>query len=233
MTANFFNGFPVTKVKRGSVTMEDFLGKIAEEILSLFKRNYRRPKLWIGIMCIAIAVILLMPYIYSNFFYFNRIEKRIEILNQVMNLDSSMIKNNAIFEHEYQAILNEMSINQERSINTVINKINNFISGISKSNNLIENRTAKFLTGALWMIILMVCVPFMNTFDKRSDKILAFFIIAILALVLGFICMVIPIVITPMVNYIGMPLIQLLIVIAIAIKSNKKKVRTVVPDATL
>jgi ABC-type multidrug transport system fused ATPase/permease subunit len=200
--------------------MGDFLGKFAEEILSIFKRNYKRPKLWIGIICIGAVFILLIPYIDANFFYYNRMEKRVAILEQVMNLDINKIKSNDVFNAEYQALLDEMSQNKERSINTAINKMINYLTGLYNSKSE-GNEVLKFITGALWLIFILICIPFMNTFNKRSDKLLAFIIIAILTCIVGIIFMKIPIIITPMVNYIGIPAVQFVIIILLIIKSRK------------
>lgn len=203
--------------------MGEFLGKISDEILGLFKRNYKRPKLWIIIISFSFVFVLLIPYIDANFFYYNRMEKRIAILDQVMKLDPNIIKNNDVFNWKYQSILNAISQNEERSINSVMNKMISFFSGMSRENNLAENRLLKFFTGALWLIILTICVPFMDTFKKKSDKIMAFFVVAILAFIIGFICMNIPIIITPIVNYISIPLLQLAVIIVLVMKSSKKK----------
>lgn len=203
--------------------MEKFLGNILNETLGLFKRNYKRPKLWIIIIGFCLIFVLLIPYIDANFFYYNRMEKRIAILDQVMKLDPNALKGNDVFNREYQSILNEISQNEERSINSVMNKMISLFAGMSRENNMAENRLLKFFTGALWFIILTICIPFMNTFKKKNDKIVAFFAVATLAFIIGLICMNIPIIITPIVNYISIPLLQLTVIIVLAMKSSKKE----------
>jgi len=150
-------------------------------------------------------------------------EKRIAILDQVMKLDPNALKGNDVFNREYQSILNEISQNEERSINSVMNKMISLFAGMSRENNMAENRLLKFFTGALWFIILTICIPFMNTFKKKNDKIVAFFAVATLAFIIGLICMNIPIIITPIVNYISIPLLQLTVIIVLAMKSSKKE----------
>jgi len=203
--------------------VEKFLGNILNETLGLFKRNYKRPKLWIIIIGFCLIFVLLIPYIDANFFYYNRMEKRIAILDQVMKLDPNALKGNDVFNREYQSILNEISQNEERSINSVMNKMISLFAGMSRENNMAENRLLKFFTGALWFIILTICIPFMNTFKKKNDKIVAFFAVATLAFIIGLICMNIPIIITPIVNYISIPLLQLTVIIVLAMKSSKKE----------
>lgn len=66
----------------------------------------------------------------------------------------------------------------------------------------------------------------MNTFKKRSDKLIAFVLLLIMSGILGWLFSLVPVIISPMVNYIGVPLIQIIVVIIIAVKSNKKKKET-------
>lgn len=58
------------------IIMGDAIGKIIEELVELFKRNYRRPRLWLFIAIILFIAVLIIPYIDYNFFYFFRMEKR-------------------------------------------------------------------------------------------------------------------------------------------------------------
>lgn len=203
--------------------MGEALGKVVEALVDVFKRNYRRPKLWLSVVVVIFVIILLIPYIDSNFFYFTRVEKRIDILEKVMSLDQNMINSNQAYIDEYQSILQEIEQQRDRSLNSLMNKFIynvNYLFGMGKGEG---NRIIKFLTGALWCIIVTICVPFMNTFKKRSEKVLAFIILVVISGIVGGIFSIIPIIISPIVNYVGIPLLQLVIVIIIAIKSNKKK----------
>lgn len=74
--------------------MGNAVGKIIDELLALFKKNYKRPRLWIALGMIMFCFILLFPYIDSNFLYFSRMEKRIEIFEKVMELDQEKINSN-------------------------------------------------------------------------------------------------------------------------------------------
>ena len=102
--------------------MGDAIGKIIEELVELFKRNYRRPRLWLFIAIILFITVLIIPYIDSNFFYFSRMEKRINVLEKVMALDEEKINSNQAYIDEYQRILQEMEQQGERSINSLMNK---------------------------------------------------------------------------------------------------------------
>lgn len=203
--------------------MGDAIGKIIEELVELFKRNYKRPKLWLFIVIILFIVVLLIPYIDSNFFYFSRMEKRINVLDRVMALDEEKINSNQAYIDEYQSILQEMEQQRERSINSLMNKFIIQMNYITSMANGEGNRAVKFFSGAFWLLLITVCVPFMNTFKKRSDKLIAFILLLIMSGIIGWIFSMVPVIISPMVNYIGVPLLQIIAVIIIVVKSNKKK----------
>lgn len=203
--------------------MGNAIGKIVEELLEAFKRNYKKPKLWIVLITLFVLFVLLIPYIDSNFFYFSRMEKRIAILEHVMTLDQELIESNPKYMNEYQSILAEIEQQNERSINSIWNKSIGAISNFITNGKNEGNRIIKFFTGAMWALIIMIWVPFMNTFNKKSDKVLGFFLMLLIALLLGWLFSIVPTVINPLVNYIGVPVIQLVVVICIFVKSDNKK----------
>ena len=203
--------------------MGDAIGKIIEELVELFKRNYRRPGLWLFIVIVLFITVLIIPYIDSNFFYFSRMEKRINVLEKVMALDEEKINSNQAYIDEYQRILQEMEQQGERSINSLMNKFIIQMNYITSMGNGEGNRALKFLSGAFWLLLITVCVPFMNTFKKRSDKLIAFVLLLIMSGIIGWAFSMVPVIISPMVNYIGVPLLQIIAVIIIVVKSSKKK----------
>lgn len=203
--------------------MGDAIGKIIEELVELFKRNYRRPRLWLFIAIILFIAVLIIPYIDSNFFYFSRMEKRINVLEKVMALDEEKINSNQAYIDEYQRILQEMEQQGERSINSLMNKFIIQMNYITSMGNGEGNRALKFLSGAFWLLLITVCVPFMNTFKKRSDKLIAFVLLLIMSGIIGWVFSMVPVIISPMVSYIGVPLLQIIAVIIIVVKSKKKK----------
>lgn len=203
--------------------MTDTIGKLIDELLTLVKKNYNKPRLWIGLMIVAFCIALLFPYIDSNFFYFSRIEKRISILERVMELDKVKINSNQVYKDEYQSILQEIEQQSERSVNSVMNKTTMYINSIVTAGKRQGNSWIKFFTGAIWFLIVTICIPFMDTFKKRSDKILAFILLLIMSIIVGCFFSIIPIIFAPMVNYIGFPILQIILVIIIVSKSNKKE----------
>lgn len=202
--------------------MGSAIGKLVDELLGIFKKNYKRPRLWICLGIIVFCIVLLFPYIDSNFFYYSRMEKRIDILEKVMALDETKINSNPAYMDEYQSILQEMEQQSDRSINSVMNKISNYINHIVAIGKGQGNSWIKFFTGAIWAIIVTIWVPFMNTFNKRSDKFLAFVLMLIISIVIGWFFSIIPIIITPLFNYIGIPVLQIILVVIVVSNSNKK-----------
>lgn len=203
--------------------MGNAVAKVMDFVVEIFQKNYKRPKLWIGLILFFLFIVLLFPYIDSNFFYYSRMEKRINTLREVMELDQELINSNQAYVNEYQSILQEMEQQRERSINSLINLAGSYFNNLASMGTGQGNRVIKFITGALWFILVTICIPFMNTFKKRSDKLLAFFILLMASALVGGVCSIIPIIIAPIVNYIGIPVAQIVLVIIIAMKSDKKK----------
>ena len=202
--------------------MKEVVGPITEAVIEFIKKNYNHPRLWITLAIIVFCLVLLFPYIDSNFFYFPRIEKRISILEQVMDLDEDKINSNQAFKTEYESILQEMEQQNERSFNNIYNKI-----GLSIKNLFSEEKEEgkvwiKFLSGAIWCIIITLCVPFMNTFNKSSDKWFALIIMLIVTVIVGGVCAIIPIIFTPLINYIGIPILEIVGLCFFIFKSGKK-----------
>lgn len=159
----------------------------------------------------------------SNFFYFSRMEKRIDILEKVMALDEAKINSNQAYIDEYQSILQEIERQRNRSIDSIMNETSNYINGIVETGKEQGNSWIKFFAGAIWAIILTICVPFMNTFKKRSDKLLAFVLMLIISIAMGCFFSIVPIIIHPLFNYIGIPVLQIVLVFIVVAKNKKKE----------
>lgn len=197
------------------------VANLLELTVELLKRNYKKPKLWFGIMGVLIFIILIFPYIDSNTFYYSRMEKRISILEHLTQLDESKINSNPVYREEYESILEEIAIQRDRSVNSLVTGlIDDVNSSLTLGKNQ-GNRVIKFISGAIWCLIVTICVPFMNTFKKRSDKLVAFVVMIILSVLVGSIFMAIPIIYKPWVNYFIIPIAQLVFVVALTTKKDK------------
>ena len=200
----------------------DSVARILELIVDFLKRNYKKPKLWFGILGILVFIILIFPYIDSNTFYYTRMEKRISILEHLTQLDETAINSNPVYRQEYESILQEIQLQRERSVNSIATQLFDTVNSSWTTGKNQGNKILKFISGAIWFLIVTICVPFMNTFKKRSDKLVAFIVMIILSTIVGCIFMSIPIIYRAWINYFVIPIAQLVIVIVLVGKKDKK-----------
>lgn len=200
----------------------DSVARILELIVDFLKRNYKKPKLWFGILGILVFIILIFPYIDSNTFYYTRMEKRISILEHLTQLDEIAINSNPVYRQEYESILQEIQLQRERSVNSIATQLFDTVNSSWTTGKDQGNKILKFISGAIWFLIVTICVPFMNTFKKRSDKLVAFIVMIILSTIVGCIFMAIPIIYRSWINYFVIPIAQLVIVIVLVGKKDKK-----------
>lgn len=200
----------------------DSVARILELIVDFLKRNYKKPKLWFGILGILVFIILIFPYIDSNTFYYTRMEKRISILEYLTQLDETTINSNPVYRQEYESILQEIQLQRERSVNSIATQLFDTVNSSWTTGKDQGNKILKFISGAIWFLIVTICVPFMNTFKNRSDKLVAFIVMIILSTIVGCIFMAIPIIYRSWINYFVIPIAQLVIVIVLVGKKDKK-----------
>ena len=200
----------------------DSVARILELIVDFLKRNYKKPKLWFAILGILVFIILIFPYIDSNTFYYTRMEKRISILEHLTQLDETTINSNPVYRQEYESILQEIQLQRERSVNSIATQLFDTVNSSWTTGKDQGNKILKFISGAIWFLIVTICVPFMNSFKKRSDKLVAFIVMIILSTIVGCIFMAIPIIYRSWINYFVIPIAQLVIVIVLVGKKDKK-----------
>ena len=200
----------------------DSVARILELIVDFLKRNYKKPTLWFAILGILVFIILIFPYIDSNTFYYTRMEKRISILEHLTQLDETTINSNPVYRQEYESILQEIQLQRERSVNSIATQLFDTVNSSWTTGKDQGNKILKFISGAIWFLIVTICVPFMNTFKKRSDKLVAFIVMIILSTIVGCIFMAIPIIYRSWINYFVIPIAQLVIVIVLVGKKDKK-----------
>ena len=169
-------------------------------------------KFYIFLLGLLIVVLLLFPYVDANFFYYDRVEKRVSILKEIAEIDQEKLSGNAVLQGEYESILMEIDKQKDGSFGSI------FITDSSK-----EVKNGKFFTGAsvLWLIAI-VC--FFIKFDPRWHMILGFMLFFVLGTLMGYISELIPTIIKPTINYVLMPSLQILLLgFAISSSSTKKK----------
>ena len=108
------------------------------------------------------------------------------------------------------------------SVNSIATQLFDTVNSSWTTGKNQGNKILKFISGAIWFLIVTICVPFMNTFKKRSDKLVAFIVMIILSTIVGCIFMAIPIIYRSWINYFVIPIAQLVIVIVLVGKKDKK-----------
>lgn len=181
---------------------------MVEKVFDIIKDNLKNPKLYIALLTIIVVILLLFPYIDANFFYYNRVEKRIDILKAISDIETEKVENNSILKAEYENILEEISKQKEGSVGSV------FIT-----NNTSRVCRYKFLTGAILAWLVGVLCLFIKM-DKVSQRIVGGLFFAILGCLLGYISTLIPTIIEPKCNYILMPILQL-VLFGVLVTNNK------------
>ena len=183
-----------------------------EKIFDEIKTNLKNPQLYIFLLVGILLTLLFFPYIDANIFYYKRVKNRIDILTQISLIDIKSIQNNEILISEYQNILLEIEKQSKGSLGSVF---------IKETNKNVNNW--KFISGGFLFWIIAIACLFMNTFKTTTQKWGGLVLVAILGVIFGFLGKVIPTIINPWVNYIGFPLLILLIICLLATTGSKKK----------
>ena len=68
---------------KGDYTMD----KAIELIVSWIQKNLKNPKLYAIFAAVIVVIALVFPYVDANFFFYNRIEKRVNILQSLSEID--------------------------------------------------------------------------------------------------------------------------------------------------
>jgi len=124
-----------------------------------------------------------------------------------------------ILYEEYHSILAEIELQRTRIIS-----IGNFnLPTDIVVNNEANDRLWKFISGGFLTWLVCLIVPFMNTFTKKGDKPIAFFVLLFLGGLLGLIGMNIPTILGLWYNLIGFPLSQVLVIAFIALLYGRRK----------
>lgn len=190
-----------------------------KEVLSIFFEKLVNGKngfkiiAWIFVFLIIIAIVI-YPIIDANFLYYNRTNKRIDIIQKVIGISTEDIKSDKRIEEEYNSILNDMNKQNQNYINNI------FVTETSPAKNM-----AKFISGAWLFALVGLIMPFSK--DKKSGKrfsannIGGAILCLVIAGVIGYICMKIPSIINVGINIVLYQII--LIFLAYTISTSGKK----------
>ena len=115
----------------------DLKSTIVNKILNMNKR-----KLGVIVIVVFVSILILFPFIDTNFFYANRIKNRIDILQKITELDIDKISQNQNLMKEYDSIVKEINESDSNYINKIL------------SNNKNDHIIGKFISGGmLWWLL--------------------------------------------------------------------------------
>ena len=190
----------------------DFKSLIFSKIFNMNKR-----KLGITLITLCVAILILFPFIDTNFFYPSRIKNRIEILDKITKLDMDVISQNQYLTREYNSIVKEINESDSNYINKVLKR--------SKKDHTI----GKFISGGiLWWFLGFMVLFFFNAFNKEKSnegknwgtRIGGFILCLIIGARTGLICSIIPTLFNIWVNYIIIPILVLILMILLLYKTT-------------
>ncbi len=190
----------------------DLKTTIFSKILNMNKR-----KLGVIVIIVFVSILILFPFIDTNFFYANRIKSRIDILQKITELDMDKINQDKNLTKEYESIVKEINESDSNYINKVLN------------NNKNDHTIGKFISGGiLWWLLGIIVLFFYNAFNKEDNKkgknwgtrIAGFILCAIIGGLIGLICSIIPTILNIWVNYIIIPILVLVLMILLLYKTS-------------
>ena len=131
---------------------------------------------WSVLIILLIAVVIIYPYIDANFLYYDRIDKRIDNLQKLVELTGEPLYENEDLNKEYSSILKEMEVAREKALSNATN-----------SEDSLHNRRVKFFAGAgLWYVVAIAVLFTKKKTEKWSfKKVFNNFCSAILCLGIG------------------------------------------------
>lgn len=193
------------------------MGEKIFDLLKSLATGNKSKKFWGALIVIFIIVLIVFPYLDANFFYYNRIEKRIDNLTSIVELNDDKIHKNQGLLLEYESIIREINDANQKSLNTFNNSTDNEFEF-----------WAKAISGGL----LSAIVGIIGLFKKNNTKMtfsvffknnfLIFIVCSLFAVILSFIFSKIPTLGNVWVNVIAAPIVEL-IIIYLFTKSNNKK----------
>ncbi len=190
----------------------DLKTTIFSKILNMNKR-----KLGVIVIIVFVSILILFPFIDTNFFYANRIKSRIDILQKITELDMDKINQDKNLTKEYESIVKEINESDSNYINKVLN------------NNKNDHTIGRFISGGiLWWLLGIIVLFFYNAFNKEDNKkgknwgtrIAGFILCAIIGGLIGLICSIIPTIFNIWVNYIIIPILVLVLMILLLYKTS-------------
>jgi hypothetical protein len=179
------------------------MGEIFAKILDVITEENSK-----GLKRLLIFTLILLPLILiiGSYFYENiRLEQRVGILKELASIKESEIENAKLKDY-YNELVSTLVKNDTTSF-TVIMKANENKFDL---NNIIV--VWKLISGSVIGVLIMIAALFAK-YDKLILKIIGFFVVGIITALVAGLGLLIPTIDPPIINYIGYPVIQLILVI--------------------
>lgn len=180
------------------------MGEKIFDIVKSFATGKKNKLFWGIVIILIILAVIILPYIDANFWYYNRIEKRVNNLSSLVDIKNKMGSNSPELSSEYKSIINEINNAQGKSLFSIF----------SKNNNVFEF-WVKFISGGIVFTLAGIISIFTKPKSVKSfikDNLLVFLVCIIIACILAYIFSMIPTLGNVWVNAICTPIIQFFIV---------------------
>ncbi len=192
------------------------MDSIFEFLNTLVKVPQSLTKFLVIVLVLGSVAVFIVPVVYNNFFYLKSVKQKAEIVEDLSNIPSDRLKNDPSLKSQYETVLDDLE-----KLELHVWKLN--LNGVVSYSGPVSN-WGKFLSGfSLWILFSVIFI-----FDKKNSigkKIGSILVLLIVGAIFGGVGMLIPIIYSPWVNYIGYPALQLVVLIILVVKfsNNKKK----------
>ena len=168
--------------------------------------------MYLALIIVGVFVFLIFPYIDANYFYYKRINNRIEILSKVTELNEEKNQNNDLLLGEYNSILDEIATQPQNMINNLF--IIDLRPGV---------KIGKFISAGRILWSFAVRCLLIDGFDKKILRFVGFILFVVTGVGIGFLAVRIPNIINPWINYFAIPLLEIISVILLIPQKNDKR----------
>lgn len=176
------------------------------------------PKSIFKLIIFFILIIIIIPIIEAQYLNYSHLKTKSEILKNLGAITTDRLQEDLNLELAYNETLKEFDTLESAKINII--NINN-VSFLSFGNTSIWWK--KMISGSflsLLLIPLMILDKKLSKKQKLSNSLVLLF----LGVLLGFLALLIPVLFNkPMITYIGVPMLQILIIAIAAILTSKSK----------
>ena len=193
------------------------------ELLVNIMTGRRSRIFWAIIIILVILVVIVYPYIDANFLYYDRIEKRIDNLQKLVDLTGKPLEDSDELKKEYQSIITEIETAREKALSNATN-----------AHDSNRDKLIKFAGGASLWVIVAISVLFLKkkgekrTFKRFCNNLLSSIVCLGVGSLVGILFTYVPTLGSVDINAAFAPMIQLIILWLIIETPRQKKVKNTV-----